>query len=84
MDGVGDDFVCVVQRLLPGQQDGGAGDGLGVDVSGRAGPVLRHDNNKASQGQNRTLLVLRQALIDGIVLGDDLGYHQFTAEQEKS
>lgn len=83
MDGVGDDFVGIVKRLLPGQQDGGAGDGLGVSVSGRAGPVLRHDDNQSSQGQNRALLVLRQALIDGIILGDDLSYHQFTAEQDK-
>lgn len=80
VDGVGDDLVGIVKRLLPGQQDGGAGDGLGVSVSGRAGPVLRHDHDEASQGQHGALLALCQALIDGIILGDDLSYHQFTAE----
>ena len=80
MDGVGDDFVCVVERPFPGQQDGRAGDGLGVDVPGSAGPVLRHDDDEPRQGQHRALLALRHALVDGVVLGDDLGDHQLAVE----
>ena len=76
MDRVGDDFVCVVQRSLPGQQDGGAGDGLGVDVPGSAGTVLRHDHDEPRQGQHHAVLTLRHALVDGVVLRDDLGDHQ--------
>lgn len=83
MDGVGDDFVRVVQRFLPRQQDGRAGDGLGVDVPGCAGPVLGHDHDESGQGQHRTLLVLCHALVDGVVLGDDLGDHQFAAGRRR-
>lgn len=81
VDRVGNDFVGVVERLLPCQQDSRAWDGLSVDVSRCAGPVLGHDNDKASQGQHRTLFAFCQALVDCVVLGNDLGYYQFTVKQ---
>lgn len=83
MDGVGDDFVRVVRRSLPRQQDGRAGHGVGVDVPGRAGPVLRHHHDEARRGQDGALLVLGLALVNGVVLWDDLVYHQFTTKSSE-
>lgn len=53
-----------------------------MDISGCAGPVLRHDNNKASQGQHRASFTFCQALVDGIILRNDLRNYQFTVEQQ--
>lgn len=84
VDGVGNDFVRVVRRSLPRQQDGRAGHGVGVDVSGCTGPILRHHHDEARRGQDRALLVLCLALVNRVVLWDNLVYHQFTAKNLKT
>lgn len=81
MHGVSDDFIRVVQRPLPRQQDGGAGHGVCLDVPGSARPVLGHDHNQPGHGEDGALVVLRLALIDGVVLGNDLVDDQFAVER---
>lgn len=55
-----------------------------MDVPGCAGSVLGHDYDETGQGQYGPLLVLRHALVDGVVLGDDLGDHQFAERWNKN
>lgn len=77
---VSDNFIRVIQRPLPGQQDGRARHGVGVDVPGRARPVLRHDHNQPGHGEHGPQVVLGLALIDGVVLRNDLVDDQFAAD----
>lgn len=74
---VSNNFICVELRPVPRQKDRGARHGVSSYIPGSTGPIFRHHHDEPGHGEDRPLLVLCLALIDGIVLRDDLVDDQF-------
>lgn len=69
---VADDVLCVQLGLRPGHLDGGGGQGLGLQVGGHARQPVGLEHREASAGLRGAGAVLRNTLVDGLVVLADV------------
>lgn len=80
---VSNNFIRVIQGSLPSQKDSRARHSVGSNVPGRAWPVLWHYHDEPRHSEDWSLLILCLALIDGVILRDDLVDDQFAGNTQR-
>lgn len=73
---VADDVLSVLPGLLPGHLDGGGGQRLGPHVGRHAGQAVGPEDREAGAGLRGAGAVLRNALVDGLVVLANAVYGQ--------
>lgn len=76
MEHVTDDLLGVLIRLLPGHLDGGGRERLGLNASGHAGQAVGPEDRETGAGLRGAGAVLRNTLVDGLVVLADAVYGQ--------
>lgn len=83
MEHVTDDIQGVLVGLLPGHLDGGGRQRLGLHASGHAGQPVGPEDREAGAGLRGAGAVLRNTLVDGLVLLADAVYGQSAGEGQE-
>lgn len=76
MEHVTDDLLGALVGLLPGHLDGGGRQRLGLHVRGHAGQAVGPEDREAGAGLRGASAVLRNTLVDGLVVLADAGNGQ--------
>lgn len=76
---VADDVLSVLVGLLPGHPHRGGRQGFGLDVGGLARQAVGPEHGEASAGLRGAGAVLRDALVDGLVILADAVYGECAA-----
>lgn len=76
---VADDVLSVLVGLLPGHPHRGGRQGFGLDVGGLARQAVGPEHGEASAGLRGAGAVLRDALVDGLVVLADAVYGERAA-----
>lgn len=76
MEHITDDVLSVLAGLLPGHLDGGGGQRLGMHAGRHAGQAVGPEDREAGAGLRGAGTVLRNALVDGLVVLANAVYGQ--------
>lgn len=83
MEHVTDDVLSVLVGLLPGHLDGGGGQRLGLHAGRHARQAVGPEDREAGAGLRGAGTVLRNTLVDGLVVLADAVYGQGAGGEQK-